>query len=91
MCSSDLSSGDRKPKLAAADLSPEAAEVFERLRAWRGEVAKEQGVPAYVVFHDATLREIATRLPGSREELGTISGIGEAKLEKYADGVLAVL
>ncbi|MFE6509058.1 DNA helicase RecQ [Nocardioides sp. NPDC057767] len=85
------SSGERKPKVAAADLSPEAAEVFERLRAWRGEVAKEQGVPAYVVFHDATLREIATRLPSSRDELGTISGIGEAKLEKYADGVLAVL
>lgn len=85
------SSGERKPKVAAADLSPEAAEVFERLRAWRGEVAKEQGVPAYVVFHDATLREIATRLPASREELGTISGIGEAKLEKYADGVLAAL
>jgi ATP-dependent DNA helicase RecQ len=84
-------SGERKPKMAAADLSPEAAEVFERLRAWRGEVAKEQGVPAYVVFHDATLREIATRLPASRDELGTISGIGEAKLEKYADGVLAVL
>ncbi|MFE4001633.1 DNA helicase RecQ [Nocardioides sp. YIM B13467] len=84
-------SGERKPKVAAADLSPEAAEVFERLRAWRGEVAKEQGVPAYVVFHDATLREIATRLPASRDELGTISGIGEAKLEKYADGVLAVL
>ncbi|NYI76002.1 DNA helicase RecQ [Nocardioides panzhihuensis] len=85
------SSGERKPKVAAADLSPEAAEVFERLRAWRGEVAKEQGVPAYVVFHDATLREIATRLPASRDELGTISGIGEAKLEKYADGVLAAL
>jgi ATP-dependent DNA helicase RecQ len=85
------SSGERKPKVAAADLSPEAAEVFERLRAWRGEVAKEQGVPAYVVFHDATLREIATRLPTSRDELGTISGIGEAKLEKYADGVLAAL
>ncbi|OIJ26214.1 DNA helicase RecQ [Nocardioides luteus] len=84
-------SGERKAKVAAADLSPEAAEVFERLRAWRGEVAKEQGVPAYVVFHDATLREIATRLPASRDELGTISGIGEAKLEKYAEGVLAVL
>ncbi|MGY0389576.1 DNA helicase RecQ [Nocardioides sp. WG-D5] len=84
-------SGDRKPKVAAADLSPKAAEVFERLRAWRGEVAKEQGVPAYVVFHDATLREIATRLPASRDELCTISGIGEAKLDKYADGVLAAL
>ncbi|WP_246088182.1 DNA helicase RecQ [Nocardioides albertanoniae] len=85
------SSGERRPKTAAADLSPEATEVYERLRAWRGQVSKEQGVPAYVVFHDATLREIATRLPASRDELGMISGIGQAKLEKYADGVLAVL
>ena len=45
---------------AAADLPAEAAPVFERLRAWRAATAKEQGVPAYVIFHDATLREIAT-------------------------------
>ncbi|HEY0576255.1 MAG TPA: HRDC domain-containing protein, partial [Pseudonocardia sp.] len=53
--------------------------------------AKEQGVPAYVIFHDATLREIATRMPTSLDELGTISGIGENKLAKYGQGVLETL
>ena len=78
-------------RLAAADLSPAATGLFEQLRAWRASVAKEQGVPAYVVFHDATLREIAGRAPASLSELGSISGIGENKLAKYGDGVLAVL
>jgi len=78
-------------KAAAADLAPEAAPVFERLRAWRAAVAKEQGVPAYVIFHDATLRQIATDRPTSLAELGTISGIGENKLTKYGDGVLETL
>jgi ATP-dependent DNA helicase RecQ len=75
----------------AADLSPEAAPVFERLRAWRAATAKEQGVPAYVIFHDATLRQIATELPSTLAELGTISGVGENKLAKYGDGVLETL
>ncbi len=65
--------------------------VFERLRAWRGAAAKEQGVPAYVIFHDATLRQIATERPTTLAELGTISGVGENKLAKYGDAVLAVL
>jgi ATP-dependent DNA helicase RecQ len=75
----------------AADLSPEAAPVFERLRAWRAATAKEQSVPAYVIFHDATLRQIATELPSTLAELGTISGVGENKLAKYGDGVLETL
>jgi ATP-dependent DNA helicase RecQ len=78
-------------KKAVAELAPEAAPVFERLRAWRGAVAKEQGVPAYVIFHDATLRQIATDLPSSLTELGKISGVGENKLAKYGDGVLEAL
>ena len=56
---------------APAELPAEAAPVFERLRAWRAATAKEQGVPAYVIFHDATLREIATALPTTLAELGT--------------------
>jgi len=76
---------------ASADLSPEAAGIFEQLRSWRGAAAKEQGVPAYVIFHDATLRQIATERPTSLAELGTISGIGENKLTRYGDAVLAVL
>jgi len=74
-----------------AELPAEAAPVFERLRAWRGTMAKEQGVPAYVIFHDATLRDIATRMPSSLDELGTISGVGENKLAKYGEGVLETL
>ncbi|MEQ0561203.1 DNA helicase RecQ [Amycolatopsis sp. NEAU-NG30] len=80
-----------KRATAAAEMPAEAAPLFERLRAWRAGVAKEQGVPAYVVFHDATLRQIATQRPSSLAELGTVSGVGENKLAKYGEGVLEVL
>ncbi|MFG2874147.1 DNA helicase RecQ [Streptomyces sp. NPDC048337] len=73
------------------DLPAAAVPVFEALRAWRAATAREQGVPAYVVFHDATLREIATSLPTTAEELATVGGVGEAKLTKYAEGVLDTL
>jgi ATP-dependent DNA helicase RecQ len=79
------------PKLAAADLSPEQEAVFGQLRAWRGATAKEQGVPAYVVFHDATLRAIAVTAPATLGELAAINGVGETKLAKYGEGILAVL
>ncbi|MFE9371753.1 DNA helicase RecQ [Streptomyces sp. NPDC006711] len=78
-------------KAAVADLPEEAVPVFEALRAWRAGEAKEAGVPAYVIFHDATLREIATVRPGSLEELATVSGVGENKRAKYGEGVLSVL
>ncbi|MGW0029796.1 DNA helicase RecQ [Streptomyces sp. NPDC003314] len=86
-------SGSRSGKGARVpvDLPAEAVPVFEALRAWRAATAREQGVPAYVVFHDATLREIATLLPTTVEELGTVGGVGEAKLTKYAEGVLETL
>jgi len=74
-----------------ADLPAQALPVFERLRAWRSERAKDQGVPAYVVFSDATLREIATTLPSSLAELSKVSGIGETKLARYGQQVLDVL
>ncbi|MEV0028424.1 DNA helicase RecQ [Nocardia sp. NPDC050793] len=76
---------------AAADLAATDVPLFEKLREWRGATAKEQGVPAYVVFHDATLREIATRKPASLAQLGAIGGIGENKLAKYGEQVLEVL
>ncbi|MGH3859146.1 DNA helicase RecQ [Actinokineospora sp.] len=81
----------RKPAAAAVDMPAEATPIFERLRAWRGATAKEQGVPAYVIFHDATLRQIATQTPSTLEELGTISGVGENKLAKYGQGILDTL
>ncbi|WP_337820982.1 DNA helicase RecQ [Amycolatopsis sp. A1MSW2902] len=81
----------RRTPAAPIDMPPEAEPVFERLRAWRGATAKEQGVPAYVIFHDATLRQIAAMMPTTLDKLGTVSGVGESKLAKYGEGVLAVL
>jgi ATP-dependent DNA helicase RecQ len=76
---------------AGVDLPAEARPLFERLREWRAGVAREQGVPAYIVFGDATLRGIALTRPSSLEQLGTISGVGEKKLESYGAGVLGVV
>jgi ATP-dependent DNA helicase RecQ len=82
----------RTAQAAVQDELPAAAvPVFEKLRAWRGATAKEQGVPAYVVFHDATLRQIAAQHPTTLAELGTINGIGENKLAKYGQQILDTL
>jgi len=75
----------------AADLSEEATATFEKLRAWRAATAKEQGVPPYVVFHDKTLREIATGLPATLGDLSAINGVGENKLAKYGQQILDTL
>ncbi|WP_277212827.1 DNA helicase RecQ [Isoptericola croceus] len=74
-----------------AALSDADQEVFEQLRAWRAATAKEQGVPAYVVFHDATLRAVAAGRPADLDALRGISGVGQAKLDRYGDGLLAAL
>jgi ATP-dependent DNA helicase RecQ len=78
-------------RTAGAELPETAQPLFERLRAWRAEVAREQGVPAYIVFGDATLRGIALTEPATLEQLATISGVGEKKLEAYGEAVLAVV
>jgi DNA helicase-2/ATP-dependent DNA helicase PcrA len=74
-------------KVAAEELPPS----FAALREWRLKRAKADGVPAYVVFHDTTLAEIAERSPRTRGELATVNGVGPTKLERYADDVLAAL
>ncbi|MEV0300899.1 DNA helicase RecQ [Streptomyces prasinus] len=84
-------SGKGRARAAVAELPEELLPAFEALRAWRAEQAREQGVPAYVIFHDATLREIVTAWPGSVAELGGIGGVGEKKLATYGEGVLEVL
>ncbi|MGW1611955.1 DNA helicase RecQ [Streptomyces sp. NPDC002285] len=83
--------GERKAKAAVAELPEALVPAFEALRAWRAEQAREQGVPAYVIFHDATLREIVTVWPASVRELGSVGGVGEKKLATYGEGVLEVL
>jgi ATP-dependent DNA helicase RecQ len=83
----------RATRAATPTVALDAADepLFEKLRAWRASVAKEQKLPAYVIFHDATLRAIAARRPATLEELGTISGVGQNKLAKFGELVLAQL
>jgi ATP-dependent DNA helicase RecQ len=68
-----------------------AAELFEELRTLRKRLADGRGVPAYVVFPDATLREMAVRMPADRFQLGQVNGVGPAKLRDYADEFLALI
>jgi len=79
-------------KLSKAPL-PEDIDVvvWEALRAHRRELAEEQGVPPYVIFHDSTLQAMAEQMPTSLDEFGDLPGVGERKLEKYGDGFLRVL
>jgi ATP-dependent DNA helicase RecQ len=65
--------------------------LLARLKEWRREQARHQGVPPYVVFHDRTLVEVAARRPTDLESLAQVSGIGAAKLERYGEAVLAVV
>ncbi|WP_312678010.1 HRDC domain-containing protein, partial [Microbacterium sp.] len=82
----------RAKKAAATDAVAEGdRDLFEALRAWRAGVAKEQGVPAYIVFGDATLRALAERRPASVADLEGITGIGAKKRDAYGDAVLEVV
>jgi ATP-dependent DNA helicase RecQ len=83
----------RKPQAvgpAAANLNQDAMVRYINLKAWRAEVAKEHNLPAYVIFHDATLAHIASADPQNLEDLQGISGIGVKKLEAYGREVLQV-
>jgi ATP-dependent DNA helicase RecQ len=83
----------RKKASAVTPLSSVApnASYLAILKDWRLKEANQQGVPAYVIFHDATLNEIAARQPSSLEELAMIPGIGQRKLERYGDALLELM
>jgi ATP-dependent DNA helicase RecQ len=89
--------GRRRPidrtrvKVPASDGSAAEAALLEALRVWRRQVAREHGVPAYTVFHDSTLEEIARRRPASAQELRSVSGVGAIKLERYGAALLDVI
>ena len=77
---------------AAADgLSAADAALLERLRTWRNGQAREQSVPAYVIFHDATLSAIAAAHPRNMADLSSIHGIGAKKLERYGPALMALM
>jgi ATP-dependent DNA helicase RecQ len=79
---------DRPPPLPLDDTG---LALFAQLKAWRAEVAREHGLPAYVIFHDATLAEMARERPGSLNDLAGISGVGAKKLQAYGQEILRVL
>jgi ATP-dependent DNA helicase RecQ len=70
------------------DLDPESQLRFDALREWRANTAREQNVPAYVIFHDSTLRAIAEASPDDLDELARVPGIGATKLDRYGEAVL---
>jgi ATP-dependent DNA helicase RecQ len=76
---------------ADEDLPDVDADLFERLRSWRGEQAKKQRVPAYVVLHNSHLEEISARKPTTTHELGAIKGVGLRRAARYGDELLALI
>ncbi len=84
--------GKRSRAAAAAEsLDPEAARLLQRLKALRLDLARERGVPAYVVFSDKTLIDMASRRPATVEQFGEVFGVGAAKLEEFAEPFLAAI
>ena len=81
----------RRRDRGSTEPNPLADPLFEALRILRRELAMEAGLPPYVIFHDATLREMASQRPASSRELGELSGVGARKLEAYGDAFLAVI
>ena len=77
----------RKSRDAAPAVPPHDQPLFEALRAWRAAEAKRQHVPPYVIFHDRTLAEIAVRKPARLEALAAVSGVGQAKIDRYGAAV----
>jgi ATP-dependent DNA helicase RecQ len=76
---------------APSDVAPTDLPLFEALRSWRAAEAKSQGVPAYIVFGDATLRAVASARPVSLGDLDGISGIGAKKREAYGQALIDVV
>ena len=81
----------RRAVAAERELGSEDTSLFEELRRWRAAKAREQGVPAYVILHDKTLRELAEIRPTSHGMLAGITGMGSAKIEHYGEELLALI
>jgi ATP-dependent DNA helicase RecQ len=88
-----LAAPEREPRavsrLEAAD--PAQGALYERLRELRKRLANEQGLPPYVIFHDATLREMALRRPLTLAQFADLPGVGQAKLARYGESFINAL
>jgi ATP-dependent DNA helicase RecQ len=83
--------GNKKSKSKSISINDEDIELWEALRACRTDLAGEQGIPPFMIFHDATLKEMLDNKPSSLESFASISGVGQKKLDKYGIEFLAVL
>ena len=81
----------RRAARASLDIAPHETPLWDSLRELRGRLAREQGVPAYVIFHDATLLAMLRERPQTLGALAAISGVGERKLARYGEAFLAAL
>ena len=81
--------GNKKSK--TLDIKEDDIALWEALRACRKQLASEQGIPPFMIFHDATLKELLDNKPSTLAELSNISGIGQKKLDKYGTEFLSVL
>ena len=88
---SGRASATPRSKAPQSDLPRAAQPIFEALRSWRAGIARSHGVPAYVIFHDASLREIALARPNSLDALSHVNGVGARKLESYGESILACI
>ena len=80
--------------MAGQDATPRPGpdgELLRRLKTWRSAEAKRRGVPAFVIFHDTTLEELAALRPSDRGRLRSVRGVGPAKIEQYGDDLLLIL
>lgn len=81
----------KKKKSDVSELEDESRNVFESLKSYRRDLAKQQNVPPYIIFHDTTLLEMAKELPVTLEDMRMISGVGESKLARYGEGFLEAI
>lgn len=88
---SSLHGGGKKDKSKSIDINDDDLELWEALRACRTNLATEQGIPPFMIFHDATLKDMLDNKPNTLETFGGISGVGQKKLDKYGAEFLAVL
>jgi ATP-dependent DNA helicase RecQ len=82
--------GDLNSRVLYPDEARDAI-LIDKLRTWRSEVARKHGVPAYVVLHDATIDGIASLRPRTQDQLRGIAGIGDKKLERYGQELIALV
>jgi superfamily II DNA helicase RecQ len=81
----------RRKEAAGSPATERESALFERLRAWRREKARAEGLPAYVIFHDRVLYAIAQAQPTTRRALGEVPGVGPTRLDDYGEEVLAIV